>query len=573
MWLRWKSAAAAALSLLLAAVAAAKAPPASRPVSPATPGPASPYIEAEVDSDTGQFTFGVPGGPILLYGHPLPWSSFTSVRVDGADYTNKGNSFGTLIQAPLTVGDTNEGIWQVGSTPIQVHQILTLVTGPSTGHPDTFLIRYRLENTDTSAHVVGLRIMLDTDLNDNDGAPFRVPGTGSVTTEKEWVGPRVPSGFFVFNDLNTPSVTAEATLRGGLAVPPPGKLQLAAWPDVYGTAFDYTVTDGKTVTNDSCYNVFWENYTLAPGQAVTFSTYYGLGGLLVDTAPPLASSISAPVALECLSNILNPNPFDLSLYLSNSAPGVTVSVTGISAQLVLPAGMVLLSGSATQTVADLAPGADALLSWTVAVDGSHTGPLGYTIQLHSSNAGNKTLSGTLQVPSGCTACYLNLSASADKTSGVKPLAVAFTATGTPTNCSGTVTYDWDFGDGSAHASGASATHTYTVAGTYVWSVTATMGSVAVSKSGTLVVSNVPPPVVTSMRKVSPPFKFVVAGSNFQNGIRVFIDGVEWPSVVWKNSAKVVINGAGLKTAVPKGQTKAFRFLNPDGGETTFTWNW
>lgn len=112
-----------------------------------------------------------------------------------------------------------------------------------------------------------------------------------------------------------------------------------------------------------------------------------------------------------------------------------------------------------------------------------------------------------------------------------------------------------------------------MAGTYVWSVTATMGSVAVSKSGTLVVSNVPPPVVTSMRKVSPPFKFVVAGSNFQNGIRVFIDGVEWPSVVWKNSAKVVINGAGLKTAVPKGQTKAFRFLNPDGGETTFTWNW
>lgn len=526
-----------------------------------------------MDEATGQFTCGVPGGPILLFGHPYPWSSFTSVRVDGTDYTNKSGPFGAVLQAPLTVGDTNEGVWQVGSTPIQVHQILTLVTGPSTGHPDTYLIRYRLENTDTAAHVVGLRIMLDTDLDDNDGAPFRVPGTGSVTTEMEWLSSRVPSGFFVFNDLNNPSVTAQATLRGGLALPAPGKLQIAAWPDVYDTSFDYTVTPGNSVTGDSCYNVFWENQTLPPGGSLTFSTYYGLGGILVDTAPPLATSISAPVEMECLSGILSPNPFDLSLYLANSAPGVTVPVTGISAQLTLPAGLVLLSGAATQTVPDLAPGADALLTWTVAADGSQTGSLGYSIHVHSANAGMKDLTGSLEVPSGCTACYLTLTASADQTSGVKPLAVAFTASAAPTHCTGTVTYEWDFGDGSPHTSGPSATHTYAEAGTYLWSVTASMGSIAVSKTGTVVVSDVPPPVVTSMRKVSPPFRFVVKGSNLQNGIRCFVDGVEWPGVVWKNSGKVVLKGSTLKATVPKGQTKEFRFLNPDGGETTLSWGW
>lgn len=563
---------AAALSFLIAAAALAKEP-LHRPVAPAAPGPASPYIEAEVDEISGQFTFGVPGGPILLFGHPYPWSSFTTVRVDGADYTNKEQAFGTLLEAPLTVGNTIEGVWQVGATPIRVHQILTLVNGPSTGHPDTFLIRYRLENTDTSAHAVSLRIMLDTDLDDNDGAPFRVPGTGSVTTEKEWLGSRVPSGFFVFNDLNTPSVTAQATLRGGLAVPAPGKLQIAAWPDVFDTDFGYTVTEGNPVTGDSCYNLFWENYTVGPGQSVTFSTYYGLGGLLVDTAPPLASSISAPVELECLSNILSPNPFDVSLYLANSAPGVTVTVTGISAQITLPPGLTLLSGTATQTVPDLAPGADALVTWSVAADGSHTGPLGYTLNVNSANAGSKALSSTVEVPSGCTACFLNLTASADRTSGVKPLPVAFTASATPTNCAGTVSYDWDFGDGSPHASAASPSHTYTQGGTYTWTVTASLGSATASKSGTLVVSNVPPPVVTAMRKVSPPFKFVVTGSNLQSGVRVFIDGVEWPSVLWKSTAKVVIKGTGLKDAVPKGTQKSFRFLNPDGGETTFTWGW
>ena len=35
-----------------------------------------------------------------------------------------------------------------------------------------------------------------------------------------------------------------------------------------------------------------------------------------------------------------------------------------------------------------------------------------------------------------------------------------------------------------------------------------------------------PPVITLMRKVTPPFKFVVTGSNLQNGIRVFFNGVE-----------------------------------------------
>ena len=574
----WKKALVLGLGLAALAGVATAAKQPSRPLQERAEsfGPGSPYIECYIDDSTGQYTMGVPNGPILLFGHPNPWSSFATIRVDGSDYDNKEETFGALIQAPLTTGDTNEAIWQLGTTNLRVHQILTLVTGSSTGHPDTYLIRYRVENLDSSAHTIGCRVMFDTDLDDNDGAPFRVPGTGSVTTEMEWQGANVPANFFVFNDLTNPSVTAQATLRGGLAVPIPGKLQLASWPGVFGSSnrFDYTVTPGDDFTSDSCYNVFWEGYTVAPNQSATFSTYYGLGGIAVDTNPPLTSSISAPVELECQSDILNPNPFDISLYLSNSAPGVTVAVTGISAQLILPAGMTLLSGAATQTVQNLDPDKDALLLWTAAVDGSKTGPLGYSVQLNSANAGNKTLHGTVEVPSGCTACFINLTASANKNSGSKPLAVTFTAAGTPTNCTGTISYDWSFGDGSAHASGTTASHTYTEAGTYTWTVTASLGTAVASKSGTIVVSNAPPPVITLIKKVSPPFKFVVTGSNLQSGIRVFINNNEWMGVVWKNTGKIQLTGgANLKLAVPKGQTRTFRFLNPDGGEVSQTWSW
>ena len=72
--------------------------------------------------------------------------------------------------------------------------------------------------------------------------------------------------------------------------------------------------------------------------------------------------------------------------------------------------------------------------------------------------------------------------------------------------------------------------------------------------------------------MAPPFTIVVNGSNLQNGIRVFINGVEWTSVLWKKDTKIKLSGA-VKTAVPKNTPTSFRFLNPDGGEASLTWQW
>ncbi|MEP6759359.1 MAG: PQQ-dependent sugar dehydrogenase [Actinomycetota bacterium] len=57
-------------------------------------------------------------------------------------------------------------------------------------------------------------------------------------------------------------------------------------------------------------------------------------------------------------------------------------------------------------------------------------------------------------------------AMADKTSGAVPLAVAFDGRGSSDPDGDPLTYDWNFGDGSAHATGSTASHTYGSAGTY-----------------------------------------------------------------------------------------------------------
>jgi PKD repeat protein len=149
--------------------------------------------------------------------------------------------------------------------------------------------------------------------------------------------------------------------------------------------------------------------------------------------------------------------------------------------------------------------------------------------------------------------------------------VIFSASVGMEHCQHVATFLWEFGDGATSTSSL-ATHQFAAPGVYTWHMTATADGVTCTESGTITVLN--PPSITLMKKVAPPFKIVVTGTNLQNGVRVFIDGVEWSSVVWKKAEKLQLTGgAGLKAAVPKGASKTFRFVNPDGGEASVNWNW
>jgi PKD repeat protein len=96
-------------------------------------------------------------------------------------------------------------------------------------------------------------------------------------------------------------------------------------------------------------------------------------------------------------------------------------------------------------------------------------------------------------PNGTTACSLGCSASASPTSVAVGGSVAFTASATATGCAGTVAYDWDFGDGSSHVSTQNPTHVYGAAGSYGWSLTATVDGQSCQRSGTITATSGPGP--------------------------------------------------------------------------------
>jgi PKD repeat protein len=150
--------------------------------------------------------------------------------------------------------------------------------------------------------------------------------------------------------------------------------------------------------------------------------------------------------------------------------------------------------------------------------------------------------------------------------------VAFSGQGAELGgCNDAMTYLWSFGDGTTSA-GPSATHAYAAPGPYAWALSVSAGGGSCSSSGTIAVAT--PPIVSALRKGGSPFHIVASGSGFQPGIQLFINGGPWPKVALKSSGKLKISGGkDLKAAVPRGVPTAFRFVNPDGGEASVTWNW
>jgi PKD repeat protein len=171
-------------------------------------------------------------------------------------------------------------------------------------------------------------------------------------------------------------------------------------------------------------------------------------------------------------------------------------------------------------------------------------------------------------------CALTCTASVATTPQVGAM-VTFYGTATATGCSGTPAYDWDFGDGSAHASTDQAWHAYGAVGTYSWTFRATVQGIACTKSGTVtVIPPIAPPVVSSIAKAGSPFRLKVNGSNFQEGIQVYIgtDQTPWASVTRKSASLVVIKGgSSLKAKFPQGQSVMMWFVNPDHGQTSATY--
>lgn len=107
----------------------------------------------------------------------------------------------------------------------------------------------------------------------------------------------------------------------------------------------------------------------------------------------------------------------------------------------------------------------------------------------SSDSTSQQTDGDRLIAAAGGGCSLGCSATGSTAAGTAPLAVAFAGSASPSGCSGSVAYDWSFGDGSPHDSAQSPSHTYTSPGVYTWTMTASIGGVTCTRTGTVTVSS------------------------------------------------------------------------------------
>ena len=364
-----------------------------------TTGPSSESIEIAVSEDStdiGKFTIGKTNGQILLYGHPTPETSVTTIRIDGADYTHKNLSQNVLEGYPVIDSNRNTTKWTVTDN-IVFTQYLTLVSPLSNNVYDTVEIKYEVTNNDSNSHAVGLRIMLDTMLGSEDGAPFRVPEVGAITYESEFSN-TIPPYIDIFDYLTNPTVQAKATFVNKM----PDRLLLANWTKIVKTSWDYEINPEDPFLNsdgnpDTSIAAYWYPEDISPNTTKTYVMYYGLNAMTVIVNGNFASAISAPDKLQCDSdNNLVPNPFVSTLYIENSG---NAEIKGATATLTLPTGLSLLSGEFTKNLGDFQPNEQKQISWNISADIESAGNLNFSINLSAETGAEAiNLSKTIFIP-------------------------------------------------------------------------------------------------------------------------------------------------------------------------------
>ncbi|MDD5066716.1 MAG: hypothetical protein PHF84_06675 [bacterium] len=299
------------------------------------------FIKIIGDPDTGRFIIKTTGGDpalpsdqnsLLLY-EDYPPTSFTTLKMDESVY-KFGDEKGTFSVRMNERENTITAVWSVAN--IELNQKLRFVKGPTTGNLDTVEISYNVLNKDFKEHQVGVRVMLDTYLGKEDGAPFRIPQLGDITSEKALLPNELPDYWYSYDDLAEPSVRAQGTLKVADSVMP-DKVIYASWERFNKYLWDFETKPGRSFRRsvigpaDSAVAIFWNQRSLKPNENYIVRTYYGLYGASLFKGKVFNISLGGPVQTAG-------EPVTVTADVQNISP---FTAKGCTAEIILPNGLKL----------------------------------------------------------------------------------------------------------------------------------------------------------------------------------------------------------------------------------------
>jgi len=391
------------------------------------------FVEYTVNQTNGRFTVATVEGATyrddsdapLLYEEYYPDTSFTTFMIDGEAYVF-GNDYGpmgldsVLEQAPTTVGLVTTTIWNIKG--VQIKQIIQL--DEQEANAGNVLIRYEVINDSGAALEIGSRMLLDTMLGSNDGAPISIVGSSTmIDKETYFEGDSVPIYWKAYDQKYGADIVAYGLLSGWRSEEDrsntdiyynasPDAMLIGHWAGLSGTKWEYnydtnlnfTSENNVYGTKDSGVALYWNPHLLQNGGERVYETYYGLGEYAtIEMGQPVNLTVSAPEKLTlnsdrtqlAESSITINGVIDNALEGSERLENVFVTLSWDEEGLSLASG-----NDATKTLIDISPGQVRSFEWKLNTSTVYRWiNLRYTVTLSADNLDQDIVrSGEILIP-------------------------------------------------------------------------------------------------------------------------------------------------------------------------------
>ncbi|MBE7440749.1 MAG: OmpA family protein [Spirochaetales bacterium] len=247
----------------------------------AIPAGVSLATDRSTGPDDGRFTLGIRGERIM-YGYPIPLStSHFVIRVENqvaSNYAGLGIPHIASAREQVTRYGVPVTEMQYRFHGVDVIQRLVPLNvarkpEPNPAQVQYFRIEYEIKNQHTAAQNVGLMLLIDTMIDDNDAAPMEHAGR-TIATEGKWEGPAIPGEVLVYRAQGDLSQLTGQLILGTDGAVLPDTLYIGRWPVFHSVLWDYNAQ--PVPYGDSAVLARWSPTPLAPGAGRTVATIYGL---------------------------------------------------------------------------------------------------------------------------------------------------------------------------------------------------------------------------------------------------------------------------------------------------------
>lgn len=209
----------------------------------------------------------------LTFNYPSPWrGTFATFRIGGEDYCTSPNARDCILADEYIILRPNiqnrEVVTKWRISQVDIIQRIGFFENKTR-------ITYELENTGETPRQAGIRLLMDTMLGHNDGAPIYVPGDGMKTSEAVYFGSNLDYTYWkAYNHPSDPTIVAAGSLDRKTGYSVPDRFIIADWKRAKDTAWEYDIR-GEQMISDSAVLYYYDMGVLDMGGSEKAVIGYG----------------------------------------------------------------------------------------------------------------------------------------------------------------------------------------------------------------------------------------------------------------------------------------------------------